>query len=377
MNCTLCKNWKISAQVLRSYTTQMKSLQINKYAPSVDLLNYQLSSPSITNHFLKPDEALVKVHAASINPFDIEMSRGYGRKAINLVRSYANSKEFPLILGRDFSGVVVKSGRLFKRFKKGDPVYGVRWVTGQGTHAEYVIVNKSEISPKPVNLTHIEAASLPYVACTTWSALMDSGAVPIMGSRKLNIFIPGGTGGIGSFAVQLCKAYGHNVTTACAPNGISILNNIDIYNVLDYTSNTYENDLKNNGPYYVILDTQNERYVNLYKKVLKESSKSKYVSLRPTLLPDTDSKGMTLGLIDAGGKYAKSSIEQLSSGKGQYQWGFFKPNGMVLDQIKPLIENGKIKPLVDKVFPLDDIVNAYKYVEKGHARGKTVIGMLS
>ena len=355
----------------------MKCLQVNKYASSVDKLQYQLTSPSPVNKFIKPDEALVKIYAASINPFDLEMSRGYGRNAINLVRRYANSKEFPLILGRDFSGVIVKSGRLFKRFKAGDSVYGVRWVSGQGTHAEYVVVKKSEISPKPKNLSHIEAASLPYVACTTWSALINSGSVPVQGSSKLKIFIPGGTGGIGSFAVQLCKAYGHSVVTSCASDGISKLKrNILIENVLDYTSSGYEENLKNAGPFDVILDTQNEKYIELYKKTMRDSLKSSYVSLRPTLLPDTDARGIPVGLFNAGIKYIGKTFDQFNSGKGQYHWGFFNPDGMILDRIKDFVENGSIKPLIDRVFSIDDILDAYKYVEKGHSRGKTIIKMV-
>jgi len=356
----------------------MKCLQINKYSSTLEELQCQYETPCPDLKFMQPNQALVRVHAASINPFDIEMSRGYGRNAINLLRSYSpNSNEFPLILGRDFSGVIVKRGRLFKRFKEGDSVYGVRWVVGQGTHAEYVIVNKSEISPKPNNLTHTEAASIPYVACTSWSALINSGAVPIRGSRKLSIFIPGGTGGIGSFAVQLCKAYGHNVVTSCATDGIPLLDSISIPNALDYTAQTYEDDLKSTGPFDVILDTQNERFNDLYKSILRKCAKSKYVSLRPTLLPDTDQKGIALGLLNAGAKYASSSIDQLTHGQGKYQWGFFKPDGVVLDHLKNFVEAGVVKPLVDKVFSIDDILEAYKYVEKGHARGKTVLQMVS
>lgn len=377
MNSQIKKTFKFKLITKRWYAAQMKCLQINQYAPSIDKLQYQLTATSPQEKYIKPDEALVKVCAASINPFDLEMSRGYGRSAINLVRKYANTPEFPLILGRDFSGVIVKSGRLFKRFKTGDPVYGVRWVTGQGTHAEYVTVKKTEISPKPSNLTHSEAASIPYVACTSWSALINSGSVPIHGSRKLNIFIPGGTGGIGSFASQLCKAYGHNVTTSCAPDAIERLQEeTSIDNILDYASNDYMENLHNAGPFDVILDTQNEKFIDMYKKTMRDGLKSKYVSLRPTLLPDMDAKGVPIGLMNAGMKYIGNTFDQFNSGKGQYHWGFFSPDGVILDRIKHLVEEGSIKPMVDKVFSIDNIIDAYKYVEKGHSRGKTIIKMV-
>ncbi|XP_057298958.1 reticulon-4-interacting protein 1 homolog, mitochondrial-like isoform X2 [Hydractinia symbiolongicarpus] len=354
--------------------SQMKCVELNKYADCLDDLKINATTSPPTDKEIGAHQALIKVMAASINPFDIEMTRGYGREAMNVFRRMSKYPEFPLILGRDCSGIVIKRGKRFRRFKVGDAVTCVRWIDGQGTHAEYVVVNKCEMSLKPCNLTHTEASSFPYVGCTTWNALIHSGVVPITGRPK-KVFIPGGTGGIGSFAVQLCQSFGHDVFTTCATDGIKILNNIGIKNVIDYTSTNYLRDLESCGPFDVMYDTLNEKYFELFKGLLRDMSFSSYVSLRPTLLPEMDEQGVALGLLKSGGKFLQSNLSQLSSGKGSYRWGFFTPNALMLDQIRPLIESGKIKPLIDKVFTIDDALDAYKHVAEGHTRGKTIIKM--
>lgn len=354
----------------------MKCMKIERYADNVKDLNATFDTVCPSEKDIEPDQALVKVCAASINPFDLEMSRGYGRNLINVLRNCKNVGEFPLVLGRDCSGIIVKRGKRFRRFQEGDKIYCARWVVGQGTHAEYVVVNKTELSLQPTALSDVEAASLPYVACTTWNALINSGSVPITGQQQLRIFIPGGTGGIGSFATQLCQAFGHDVITSCSTDGITKLKELNISNVLDYTVSTFEDNLKEAGPFDVILDTLNEENINLFRSVLKQNASSKYISLRPSLLPDTDKQGVPMGLVDSGIKYFKSTAAQLSSGQGLYHWGFFKPDGIILDNIKALVEDGKIKPFIDKVFSLDHILDAYEYVEKEHARGKTIIKMV-
>ena len=367
------------AVVCRSYHSHlphtMKCLALQDYANTVSELKHEATSRCPTHRDLKPEEALIKVHAASVNPIDIAMSQGYGRNMINTLRQQKNIAEFPLILGRDFSGTVVERGKKLRRFQLGESVYGVRDVVGQGTHAEYVIVNKHEISPKPKNIDHVSAASLPYVACTTWFSLIATGAVPTSGQRK-KILIPGGSGGIGSFAAQLCEAYGHHVVTTCASDAIPLLTQkLSLQHVIDYKSSTYEDELRAAGPFDVILDTLGGPHETFLKGLLRASMSSHYVTLRPSVLPDTDSQGVALGLVSSGSKLIRSNVDQLASGKGIYSWGLFRPNALVLNNINDLVENGAVKPLVDKVYSIDDIYEAYLHSEGGHARGKTVITM--
>lgn len=363
----------------RSCTTKQvsKCLQLNSYAPTISHLQPEFFTDNLLDVPLKPNEALVEVHAASVNPFDIEMTRGYGRKAINIFRNLKKSSEFPLILGRDCSGVIVRRGKQFHRFHINDKVSCVRWIVGQGTHAQHVIVSKDEVSLKPLNLSFIEAASIPYVACTTWSALIDSGALPIQSKQPRRIFIPGGTGGVGSFALQLCKCFGHDVITSCSPDGKKLMNSLGITTVLDYTADTFVDDLQSVGPFDIILDTVNEKYIKLFQKHLKKDIHSRYISLRPTLLSNFDKQGVFNGLIESSINYFSTFTVQIVSCKGLYVWGFFKPNALILDKIKPFIEEGKIKPVIDKVFSIDNIIDAYQHVEHGHTRGKTIVDMVS
>lgn len=380
MACRFCKLQKgqtaLTTSIYRLYHSQrsMKCLALKSYANSISELDYDLKLQCPTERDLKPDEALIKVHAASLNPIDIEMAKGYGNKLINELRKQANVPEFPLILGRDFSGTIVKRGKKFRRFQLDEPVYGVRFVVGQGTHAEYVIANKHEIAPKPSNIDFVEATSFPYVACTAWFALVGTGAVPQEGNPK-RVLIPAGTGGVGSFAAQLCQNFGHDVVTTCASDAVALLENLGLKKVIPYDTESYRDDLKAVGPFDVILDTLNEQSIDFFKELLKPSITSHYVTLRPSILPETDRQGLGLGLISSGSSLIQANINQLTSGKGVYSWGLFRPNALVLNNVNSLIQSGKIKPLVGKMFDINDVFDAYLYAERGHARGKTIITM--
>ncbi|XP_065657072.1 reticulon-4-interacting protein 1 homolog, mitochondrial [Hydra vulgaris] len=353
--------------------SQMKCIQLESYAPSLSGLNISKIASTKTN--LKPNEILVKVHAASVNPIDIEMSKGYGSTAINFLRKTENIPEFPLILGRDCSGEIVAVGKQFHRLAVGSHVYCTRWVVGQGTHAEYVIVNKNEISLKPKNLSHIEAASLAYVSCTAWNALINSGAVSNNTfKRKKRIFIPGGSGGLGSFATQLCMAYGHDVVTSCSEQNINVLHKLGIKNVLNYESESYFKDLSASGPYDVILDTLKETFKEQFMTLLKKDQSSFYISLSPTILGDVDQLGLPFGLLKAAKNYFSTLACQINDGKGLYYWGFVNPSGLILDNVRLLVEEGKILPLVDRVFNIDDGIESYKYLMEKKSCGKVVIG---
>jgi len=295
---------------------------------------------------------------------------------VNFLRAVARVKEFPLILGRDFSGVVLAKGAKFKH-DIGDEVYGVRWILGHGTHAEYAVVNPYEVVKKPMNISHDEAASIAAVATTVWYTLIKTGAVPVKGSKK-RVLIPAGSGGVGTVATQLCQLYGHDVVTTCATDAVPMLQGLGIKNVIDYTSSTYEADLSNAGPFDVILGTlkEEEKHLKFFQKFLKQGFASRYISLQSSILADTDNYGLIGGTILAGLKLNRDLFSQLFSGKGLYLWGFAGPQVNVLNNLQEFLEDGRLKPVIDKVFAIDDALEAYRYVENGHARGKTVISML-
>ena len=357
----------------------MKALVLNNYADTVAELDTQNEFPAPQPLQLKDSQALIKVHASSVNPIDIEMTRGFASTSVNFLRLVGRFKEFPLILGRDFSGVVVARGKKFpQRHQEGDEVYGVRWILGHGTHAEYAVVNPYEVVKKPQNISHNEAASIAAVATTVWYTLIRSKAIPQKADPPKRILIPAGAGGVGTVATQLCQLYGHEVVTTCATDAIPLLQDLGINNIIDYQSPTYEADLLAAGPYDVILGTlkEEEKHLKFFQKYLKNSIWSRYVSLQSSILADTDSHGLILGTGLASLKLVRDTAGQLVAGKGFYNWGFAGPDVKVLDNLHALLEEGRLKPVIDKVFHIDDALEAYKYMEDGHARGKTVISMV-
>lgn len=368
----------LKKRLIRRYhlPSTMKAFVLNNYANTVSELTPEIEFPCPQIKDMKANQALIKVHASSINPIDVDMTRGFASKSVNFLRLVGRTAEFPLILGRDYSGVIVAKGNKFKHFQEGDSIYGVRWILGHGTHAEYALVTNNEVCEKPKNFSHVDAASIAAVAGTVWYTLIKTGAVPVVGQQK-RILIPGGAGGIGTVATQLCQALGHDVVTTCSSDAISLLNSLGVKNVIDYSSETYSDDLRSAGPFDVILGTlrEEEKHLKFFQQYLKSGMSSRFISLQSSILADTDEQGLILGTALASYKLVRDTVGQLQAGKGLFLWGFSGPNCNVLNNMKDMFEEGKIRPVIDKTFDISDALNAYKYVEDGHARGKTVITM--
>ena len=183
---------------------------------------------------------------------------------------------------------------------------------------------------------------------------------------------------MGTVATQLCQLYGHDVVTTCATDAIPLLNGLGINNVVDYTSPAYEADLAAAGPFDVILGTLKgeDEHLKFFQKFLKPSVWSRFVSLQSPILEDTDKRGLIMGTVLSSLKLVRDMGCQLVAGKGLYNWGFAGPNVKVLDNLHGFLQEGKLVPVIDKVFNIDDALDAYKYMEDGHARGKTVISMV-
>lgn len=206
-HCRYCSTTTASKPA-RKVRTRMKAWQIHQYGGNEEFsLSTSCRIPNIQN----PKDILVEIHSASVNPIDVNMREGYGRKLLNTMRrgfgTTTSGVEFPLTLGRDFSGVVKETGRGVSRFKPGDEIWGAVAAHRQGTHAEYTIAGESEVSLKPKSLSHIEAASIPYVATTTWSALYITGELNENNTAFKRVLVHGGSGGIGTFAIQVCHGF--------------------------------------------------------------------------------------------------------------------------------------------------------------------------
>lgn len=359
---------------IRKHPARMRAWQIHQYGGNEELAFTDSARVAAIN---SPNELLIKVHASSINPIDVHMRGGYGSKMMNILRKrHAGlaGSEFPMILGRDFSGVVVETGQAVKTHKPGDEVWGTLNWHRQGSHAELAVAAESEISSKPRVLSHVEAASIPYVAATSWTALSTVGELKEKNARGKRVLILGASGGIGTFSVQLLKAWGANVTATCATDAVDLVKLLGADTVLDYKTENVITGLRRLPPFDFILDTVGGKTANDAFALLKRWRNAKLVTLVTPLLTNTDTSGILPGLATASLSLGSNIFRGLIGGQ-HYRWAFFLPNGKALCKVGQLVDRGQIRPVVEKEFAFNQLPEAFAFVEKGHNRGKTVIQM--
>ncbi|XP_053566567.1 reticulon-4-interacting protein 1, mitochondrial [Bombina bombina] len=370
--------FKICSQVRQISTsprknTVMPAWVIDRYGSNEVLrLNKNMLFPAINY----PNEVIVKVHAASLNQIDVNMRSGYGASSLNMTRDPLNinssSTEFPLILGRDLSGTVMECGINVKYFKPGDQVWAAVPPWKQGTLAELVVASGNEISLKPKVLSHIEAASLPYVILTAWAALVNSCGLKKDNCPGKRVLIVGASGGVGTAAIQLLKAWGGHVTAVCSEDAFNLMKDLGADDVIDYKAADLEVQLKPRELFDVILDNVGGTTEKLALQFLKPWSGATYVTLVTPFLLNTDRLGIADGMMRTGVTLSSKVVKHLCKGI-HYRWGFFTPSGSSLDEISELVEAGKIRPVIEEVFSFSEVPKAFNKVEGGHARGKTVI----
>ncbi|KAM9840173.1 reticulon-4-interacting protein 1 homolog, mitochondrial-like [Aulostomus maculatus] len=324
-----------------------------------------------------PTELLIKVYAASLNPLDVSMRGGYGVKLLKLRRDPSSMRdsgsEFPLILGRDVSGVVVDCGPEVTHFTPGDEVWAAVPPWKQGSLAEFVTLTEYEVSHKPKLLSHTEAASIPYVASTALSALVNAGGLCRDNSPNKRVLITGGSGGVGTFSIQLAKAWGSHVTVTCSQNAEGLVRGLGADEVVDYTSEDAVDQLQVMEKFDVIIDCVGGDTEKWAMGLLKPWAGAKYVTLVTPLLLKTDSLGLLDGICQAGFTLQSKVLQNLLSTGVFYRWGLYSPDGPALDSVSKLVDAGKILPVVEAQFPFSQVPQAFQKLEQGHARGKTVV----
>uniref|UniRef100_A0A672IJW0 NAD(P)H oxidoreductase RTN4IP1, mitochondrial n=1 Tax=Salarias fasciatus TaxID=181472 RepID=A0A672IJW0_SALFA len=352
----------------------MSAWVIDQYGTN-GVLRYteEISMPTINS----PSDILIKVNAASLNPLDVSMRGGYGAKLMRLRRNpftvTDSESEFPLILGRDVSGVVVDCGSEVTYFNPGDEVWAAVPPWKQGSLAEFVTLTEYEVSLKPKSLSHIEAASIPYVASTALSALGNAGGLCRDSSSNKRVLITGGSGGVGTFAIQLLKAWGAHVTVTCSQNAEGLVRGLGADEVVDYTAEDAAEQLETMEKFDVVLDNVGGESEESVMGLLKTWSGAKYVTLVSPLLLSTDSMGLLDGAVHAGFTLHSKAVQNILSGGIFYRWGFYAPDGPALDEVSRLVDAGKILPVVEAQFPFTQVPQAFQKLEQGHARGKTVV----
>ncbi|XP_003707613.1 NAD(P)H oxidoreductase RTN4IP1, mitochondrial [Megachile rotundata] len=355
---------------------KMQAWQIHSYGGLEELKLSHVRIPMIA----KPTEILVKVEASSINPIDIAMTRGYGATILNFMRktrSFTGAPydelELPLTLGRDFCGIVVSKGHgVETELKLGDQVWGVVPVEQQGCHANYVVVDSDTVRPCPKNLSCVEAASIPYAGLTAWSALWITGGLCSKTvSSNSSVLVLGGSGGVGTLAVQLLKAWNMHVVTTCSSDAVNLLQKLGADVVIDYKLEDADSRIITEGPYYLILDCANlgPNHVRF-----KRYPHSTYITLNSPLLKNIDQRGLIVGTMKNIGELVKYNIPIIEN-KGTVKWGFFMPSATGLKVLEEFVKNGKIIPVVKKVYRFHELPLAYERVARGHLRGKLVVDM--
>lgn len=299
----------------------------------------------------KEDEVLVKVHAASLNMFDWHLLTA----DIFLVRLNAGLfKPKNKIPGADVAGRVESVGKHVSQFRVGDEVYADLAASGCGSFAEYVAVPEKALALKPVNLTFEEAAAFPMAAVTALQGLRDAGKI----EAGHKVLIQGASGGVGSFAVQIAKAFGAEVTAVCSTRNIEQARSLGADYVIDYTK---EDFARNGKQYDLIFAANGYRKLEEYKGSL--APKGIYVM----------AGGATKQIFEAllrGSFLSEKDGRKLSAFTAQ-------PNSGDLFFLKTWVEEGKVKPVIDKRYPLSETAQALRYLGEGHARGKVVITVVS
>lgn len=320
----------------------MKAIVHTKYGtPDVlELIDIEKPTP-------KDDEVLIKVRASSVNP-----AEWYGITGLPIARiGEGLFKPKDIRLGVEYSGVVEAVGKDRADFKVGDEVFGAR----SGAYAEYVCV-KNIITPKPKNITFEQAAATPTAATTALQGLRDFGK--IQAGQK--VLINGASGGVGTFAIQIAKALGAEVTGVCSTINVEIVRSLGADHVIDYTK---EDFTLSNQKYDLLLDVAGTRSWSEYKRILKPDAHFVIVGA-----PKSNSPIGPLGhviKIKIGSWRASQKVE------------FFiaKFNKEDMNLIKEWLESGKVKPYVEKTYPLDKIADAMNHLGTGHAQGKIVLTM--
>ena len=330
----------------------MKAFVIDRYGKKAALRLADMPEPT-----LRDDEVLVEVHAAGVNLLDSKIKSG----EFKLILPY----RLPTVLGHDVAGVVTKVGARVRRFKPGDEVYARPDDFHIGAFAERIAIRETSLALKPRNLTMDEAASLPLVGLTAWQALVERAGL----KRGQKVFIQAGSGGVGSFAIQLAKQLGATVATTTSAANADLVKRLGADVVVDYRSEDFEQKLQG---FDVVLHSQDAAALAKSLRVLRPGGRLISISGPPDPAFARHIRapwfvGLVVRLLSAGVR-RQAARRELS-----YEFLFMSANGSQLREITALIEAGAIHPVVDRVFPFAQTNEAMAYVETGRAKGKVVI----
>ncbi len=305
-------------------------------------------------------EVLVRVHAAGLNPVDFKTREG----KLKVIQRYP----LPAIMGNELAGVVEEPGAGVTSFAKGDRIFARMPKAAMGAFADHAVVPSDLVALMPASLDFESAAGVPLAGLTALQALRDE-----LGVRKgSRIFIPGGAGGVGTFAIQLAKHLGAEVTTTASPRGKALVERLGADVVIDYTTQKFEDHVRDMDGAFDLLGGETLRQTF---RVVKRGGK--VVSIAGMPEPQTALKDLGRGMgLAALFWLASFSLRAEARKHGvSYRYLFMHPSGSELAELGDLIERKKLEPVIDRVFPFAAIGEAFAYLEAGRAKGKVVVRM--
>ncbi len=331
----------------------MKTYIVKRYGKKEKLHLAAAPEPTVNEN-----EVLVQINASAINQLDTLIKNG----DFKLFLPYKT----PFVNGHDMAGVVTKVGLKVTKFKIGDEVYSRPSDFKIGTFAEYIAVNENDLALKPKNLSMEEAASIPLVGLTSWQALIEIAKL----KKGQKVFIQAGSGGVGTFAIQLAKHLGAFVATTTSTTNIELVKSLGADLVIDYKKEDFATILKD---YDVVLHSNKEaKVLESSLKILKQGGT--LISLTGPPTPEF-AKKMGLGwhlqmLTSLLSRSARKKAKKLNV---NFKFLFMRAEDKQLSEITSLIEAGKIHPIIDKIFPFEQVNEAMSYVETGRTKGKVVV----
>ncbi len=330
----------------------MKAFIIERYGSKDGVRAGEMPDPE-----LREDDVLVQIHAAGVNLLDSKIRDG----EFKLFLPY----RFPLILGNEVAGVVVRVGSRVRRFKPGDEVYARPDDDRIGAFAEFIAIQEDAVAKKPKNLTMEEAASIPLVGLTAWQVLVERAKL----STGQKVLIHAGSGGVGTVAIQLAKHLGAIVATTTSTANLEWVKRLGADLVIDYRKDDFENILQD---YDVVLNSLGAETLEKSLRVLKPGGKLISISGPPD--PDfAQDRGLSWIVRLAMRLLSYRIRNKAKRHHVSYSFLFMRASGDQLREIGSLIDSGIIRPVMDRVFPFESTKEAMAYVETGRAKGKVVV----
>lgn len=317
----------------------------------------------------KAGEVLVRIQATSVNPIDCMRRGGYGRKLLGVV----GAARLPLVLGQDVAGEVVQiaEGGLLK---EGDKVWGALPPTSCGSYATHTLCRADWLQPMPESLSFAQAAVLPYAALTAYAALADL-RLDERSAQGRRVLVQGGSGGVGSFCVQLLAAWGAEVTTLSSAANLDFCRKLGAHEMLDYAklADQWPEGARAMQGFDAVLAAFGMEEDPWFEPRLLAPGGS-YTTLRHPLLEWSDRYGILPGSLAAGGHYLRQRLDWGRRAR-RYRWSLFRSDGMAMEQLGEAVSAKAVRPVSEHSFPLEQIAEAHELSETGRVRGKIAISL--